>query len=64
MAMHGVSLSIGGSDPLGRDYLKQLKTLAARIEPVWISDLCWIGLHGKNMHDLLPLPYTEKPSRM
>jgi uncharacterized protein (UPF0276 family) len=61
MVMHGVSLSIGGSDPLDRDYLKELKRLSERIEPAWISDhLCWTGLHGKNMHDLLPLPYTEE----
>ena len=61
MVMHGVSLSIGSSDPLNRDYLKQLKALAARVEPAWISDhLCWTGLNGTNMHDLLPLPYTEE----
>ncbi|HTT07828.1 MAG TPA: DUF692 domain-containing protein [Gammaproteobacteria bacterium] len=61
VVMHGVSLSIGGSDPLDREYLKQLKALALRVEPRWISDhLCWTGLNGKNMHDLLPLPYTEE----
>lgn len=61
LVMHGVSLSIGSTDPLDRDYLKQLKALAARVEPAWISDhLCWTGVHGKNMHDLLPLPYTEE----
>jgi len=61
MVMHGVSLSIGGGDPLDREYLTQLKALAERIQPAWISDhLCWTGLHGKNMHDLLPLPYTEE----
>jgi uncharacterized protein len=60
MAMHGVSLSIGSSDPLNLDYLKQLKTLAERIEPAWLSDhLCWTGINGTNLHDLLPLPYTE-----
>jgi uncharacterized protein (UPF0276 family) len=59
--MHGVSLSIGSTDPLDREYLKQLKALAARVEPSWISDhLCWTGVHGRNMHDLLPLPYTEE----
>jgi uncharacterized protein (UPF0276 family) len=57
--MHGVSLSIGATDPLDREYLKQLRALAARIEPRWISDhLCWTGAHGLNAHDLLPLPYT------
>ena len=60
MVMHGVSLSIGSSDPLNWDYLRQLKELAGRIQAEWISDhLCWTGLNGKNMHDLLPLPYTE-----
>jgi uncharacterized protein (UPF0276 family) len=61
VVLHGVSLSIGGADPLERDYLKQLKALAERIEPAWISDhLCWTGLNGRNLHDLLPLPYTEE----
>lgn len=61
MVMHGVSLSIGSTDPLDWDYLQQVKTLAKKIEPKWISDhLCWTGIHGKNTHDLLPLPYTEE----
>ena len=61
MVMHGVSLSIGSGDPLDRDYLKRLKALAARVEPRWISDhLCWTGVAGKNLHDLMPLPYTEE----
>lgn len=60
LVMHGVSLSIGSTDPLDKAYLKQLKSLAERIEPKWISDhLCWTGVKGLNMHDLLPLPYTE-----
>ena len=59
MAMHGVSLSIGSADGLDRPYLQQLRQLAERIEPLWISDhLCWTGLSGHNSHDLLPLPYT------
>ncbi len=61
MVMHGVSLSIGTQDPLNREYLRQLRDLAERIEPAWISDhLCWTGAHGLNAHDLLPLPYTEE----
>jgi uncharacterized protein (UPF0276 family) len=64
MVMHGVSLSIGGTDPLDEGYLRELKALAARIEPEWISDhLCWTGLRGINTHDLLPLPYTEEALR-
>ena len=61
MVMHGVSLSIGSSDALNYEYLRDLKHLAQRIEPAWISDhLCWTGIAGKNLHDLMPLPYTEE----
>lgn len=61
LAMHGVSLSIGGTDPLDEGYLARLGALARRIEPVWISDhLCWTGVQGVNLHDLMPLPYTEE----
>lgn len=61
MVMHGVSLSIGSTTAFNQDYLRDLKKLANRIEPAWISDhLCWTGVHGQNSHDLLPLPYTEE----
>ncbi len=61
MALHGVSLSIGASDPLDLDYLAELKALAARVEPRVVSDhLCFTGHAGINLHDLLPLPYTEE----
>jgi uncharacterized protein (UPF0276 family) len=61
VVLHGVSLSIGGTDPLRDDYLDGLVALAARVEPAWISDhLCWTGMGGHNAHDLLPLPYTEE----
>jgi uncharacterized protein len=61
LVMHGVSLSIGSTDPLDLNYLAQVRALAARIEPHWISDhLCWTGIEGRNLHDLLPLPYTEE----
>lgn len=61
MVMHGVSLSIGSTDPIDWTYLQQVKQLAHRIEPHWISDhLCFTGIHHHNTHDLLPLPYTEE----
>jgi len=61
MVLHGVSLSIGAVDPLDIDYLSSLKALAQRVEPRWISDhLCFTGHAGVNLHDLLPLPYTEE----
>jgi uncharacterized protein len=64
IAMHGVSMSIGSTDPLNRNYLRQLRDLARRFEPAWISDhLCWTGVGGHNLHDLLPLPYTQEAVR-
>jgi len=60
IVMHGVSMSIGSSDPLNWDYLKQLKTLINQVQPAWISDhLCWTGVNNTNAHDLLPLPYND-----
>ncbi len=60
IVMHGVSLSIGSTDPLNRGYLAGLKRLADDIQPAWVSDhLCWTGVAGINSHDLLPLPLTE-----
>ena len=64
VVMHGVSLSIGSTAALDLDYLRDLKKLADRIQPAWISDhLCWTGVHGQNIHDLLPLPYTEEAAK-
>jgi uncharacterized protein len=64
VALHGVSMSIGSTDPLDRDYLRKLKALAARTRAHWVSDhLCWTGVMGRNTHDLLPMPYTEEALR-
>ncbi|MDY8136625.1 DUF692 domain-containing protein [Aquimarina sp. 2201CG5-10] len=61
VVMHGVSLSIGSTDPLDFTYLKRLKSLADEIEPAWISDhLCWTGVLTVNSHDLLPVPLNEE----
>lgn len=64
VVMHGVSLSIGSTDPLDMEYLAAVRDLARRIEPMLISDhLCWTGAAGLNMHDLLPVPHTEEAVR-
>jgi hypothetical protein len=60
MVMHGVSMSIGSTDPINIRYLAKLKTLMERVEPKWFSDhLCWTSVNHINSHDLLPLPYNE-----
>lgn len=61
IALHGVSLSIGSVDPLNQDYLNRLRTLVNRIDPFIVSDhLCWTGVDQENLHDLLPLPFTQE----
>ena len=61
LVLHGVSLSIGSTETLDHLYLGQLRQLAELVRPRWISDhLCWTGTAGRNLHDLLPLPYTEE----
>ena len=59
IVLHGVSLSIASTTPFDPHYLAALKALASRVEPRFVSDhLCWTGVHGVNLHDLLPIPYT------
>ena len=60
VVLHGVSLSIGSTDPLDLAYLDSVRALATEVEPAWISDhVCWGAVDGRNAHDLLPLPYNE-----
>jgi uncharacterized protein (UPF0276 family) len=64
LVLHGVSMNLGSNDPLDDAYLRRLAELARRYEPAWISDhLCWTGVAGENLHDLLPLPFTEEAVR-
>jgi uncharacterized protein (UPF0276 family) len=60
VSLHGVSLNIGSTDPLDRDYLDALRRIETLARPSWISDhLCWTGVSGTQLHDLLPLPYAD-----
>jgi len=64
VVLHGVSMSIGGTDPLDLGYLRKVKALATRVKARWVSDhLCFTGVSGRNTHDLLPLPYNEETLR-
>lgn len=61
IALHGVSMNLGSVDPLDLEYMARLKHLVEIVDPLWVSDhLCWTGVHGVNLHDLYPLPYTEE----
>ena len=64
IVMHGVAMSIGGTDPLDRDYFRKLGALAKTVSAPWLGDhVCWTGVGGHNGHDLLPLPYDEATLR-
>ena len=61
IVLHGVALSIASTAPLDRAYVGRLRALADRVQPAWVSDhLCWTGVHGRHLHDLLPVPYTRE----
>ena len=59
ISTHGVGLSLGSTDPLDREHLRKLKRLVDSIDPILVSEhLCWVGVNGRFLNDLLPLPYT------
>jgi len=61
VVLHGVSMNLGSVDPLDESYLRDLEDLVRRVEPRWVSDhLCWTGIDGRQLHDLVPLPYCEE----
>ena len=56
---HGLTLSLGGIDPFDPATLDELKRLLDRVDPPFHSDhLCFSGVGGRMLHDLLPLPFT------
>ncbi|MGE0376271.1 MAG: DUF692 domain-containing protein, partial [Planctomycetaceae bacterium] len=64
IVMHGVSMSIGSTAPLDREYLQKLKALGSAVNARWVSDhVCWTGVAGLNAHDLLPIPMNEASLR-
>ncbi len=61
VALHGVGLSLGSTDPLSREHLAKLGALIRRVDPAMVSEhLCWSGVAGRHFNDLLPLPFTEE----
>ena len=61
VSAHGVGLSLGSTDPLDAAHLKKLKRLVDWLDPMLVSEhLCWVGVNGRFLNDLLPLPYTQE----
>ena len=64
LTLHCVGMNLGGTDALDLDYLADVRAVAARTAPVWISDhLCFTSYQGRHYHDLLPLPYSDEAVR-
>ena len=64
LVCHGVSMNLGGNDPLDRAYLAQLKAFADEVDSPWVSDhLCFTAMDATAMNDLLPLPRTDEAVR-
>lgn len=61
VALHGVSMSVGSADGVDGRYLRRLRALVDRIDPLFVSDhVSWSRIEGFSSHDLLPLPYTSE----
>lgn len=61
---HGVSLSLGGPDPLPADYVAGLRRLLDELgAPFYTDHLCYATIEGINFYDLLPLPFTDEAVR-
>ena len=60
LSLDGVGMALCSSYPLDRIHLRKLQRLIARVEPAFVSEhLCWSGVDGRHLNELLPLPYTE-----
>ena len=61
---HGLTLCFGTTSRFDPAYVKQLKGLLDRIDAPWYSDhLCFAGVDGTFLHDLLPLPFSREAVR-
>lgn len=58
---HSVSLNVGGLDPLDPRFLDALATLTAELDsPLFSDHVCFASTHGRPLHELLPLPFTQE----
>ena len=61
---HGLTMSLGGADPLDAAYLRELRAFLERMRAPWHSDhLCFSSVGGRALHDLLPLTFDEPTVR-
>jgi hypothetical protein len=64
LVAHGVSLSIGSTDPLDLQHVRRLKRFCDDCHSPWFSDhLCFTRVDHVNLNDLIPLPFTDETVR-
>ncbi len=60
IVLHGLSLDIGGPDPLDRELVSAVRGLMDKIEvPLYSEHLTYCAAEG-HLYDLLPIPFTEE----
>jgi uncharacterized protein (UPF0276 family) len=60
VALHGLSLDIGGPDPIDSDLVRSVKGLMSELgSPVYSEHLSYCAAGG-HLYDLLPIPFTEE----
>ena len=60
LACHGLSLSLGGPDPLDTGFLRQTRGFLERHHVVMYSEHLSYCSAGGHLYDLLPLPFTDE----
>lgn len=60
IVLHGLSLDIGGPDPLDKELVGAVRELMNQIEvPLYSEHLTYCAAQG-HLYDLLPIPFTEE----
>jgi uncharacterized protein (UPF0276 family) len=61
---HGLTMSLGGTDPLDEDYLRDVAAFVREVRSPWHSDhMCFGSAGGLSLHDLLPVAFKRSSVR-
>lgn len=63
LALHGLSLSLGGQAPLDFELLKGIKAMMTQYNTAFFSDHLSYCQDHAHLYDLLPLPFTDESIR-
>jgi len=60
IVLHGLSLDIGGPDPVDEDLVRSVRELMGEMDvPLYSEHLSYCAAQG-HLYDLLPIPFTEE----